>query len=64
MKMRHFYLVLSVVGVLIPNAPFYPWVARHGLDAVSHEPQQRPLDADQPDPAGHIHDARLRPKPQ
>ena len=32
MKMRHFYLVLSVVGVLIPNAPFYPWIAQHGLD--------------------------------
>ena len=32
MKMRHFYLALSVVGVLIPNAPFYPWLAQHGLD--------------------------------
>ena len=32
MKMRHFYLALSAVGVLIPNAPFYPWLAQHGLD--------------------------------
>ena len=36
-------------------------VARHGLDTVRHEPQQRPLDADQPDPPSHIHDGRLRP---
>ena len=32
MKMRHFYLGLSVVGVLLPNAPFYHWLAEHGLD--------------------------------
>ena len=33
MQTRHLYLALGVLGLLIPNAPFYPWLAEHGLDA-------------------------------
>lgn len=33
MKIRHFYLGLSVLGVLLPNAPFLRWVMQHGPDA-------------------------------
>jgi membrane associated rhomboid family serine protease len=33
MKTRHLYLALAVLGVLLPNAPFFRWVMDHGLDA-------------------------------
>ena len=32
MKMRHFYFVLSFVGLLVPNAPFWFWVNENGLN--------------------------------
>jgi hypothetical protein len=32
MKLRHFYLALAALGLLVPNAPFWSWVAAHGLD--------------------------------
>jgi hypothetical protein len=31
MRMRHFYLALSVLGLVLPNALFWPWVGEHGL---------------------------------
>jgi hypothetical protein len=31
MRLRHLYLVLCVLGVVVPYAPFVPWVAQHGL---------------------------------
>jgi hypothetical protein len=31
MRLRHFYLGLCVLGLVLPNAPFWPWVAAHGL---------------------------------
>jgi uncharacterized protein DUF2834 len=32
MKPRHFYLGLSLLGLLIPNSAFWPWLVAHGLD--------------------------------
>ena len=32
MKARHFYIILSVLGLLIPNSAFWPWMLTHGLD--------------------------------
>src|SRR5206468_12756509 len=32
MKARYFYLALCGLGLIVPNAPFLPWVATHGLD--------------------------------
>ena len=32
MTTRHFYLGLAVLGLLIPNSAFWPWVVAHGLD--------------------------------
>jgi hypothetical protein len=31
MRLRHFYLGLCVLGLVLPNASFLPWVATHGL---------------------------------
>jgi Terpene cyclase DEP1 len=31
MRIRHLYLVLCVLGVVVPYALFVPWVAQHGL---------------------------------
>ena len=31
MKTRHVYLGLCFVGLLVPNALFYPWLFQHGL---------------------------------
>ena len=31
MKARHFYLGLAVLGLLLPNSVFLPWLAAHGL---------------------------------
>src|SRR4051812_7959256 len=33
MKTRNFYLALCVLGVIVPNAPFFRWMGEHGLDA-------------------------------
>jgi len=32
MKPRHLYLALCIVGLLVPNSVFFPWLVRHGLD--------------------------------
>ncbi len=32
MKLRHIYLLLCVVGIVLPYWQFVPWVAAHGLD--------------------------------
>ena len=32
MTIRHFYLGLCLLGLLIPNAAFWPWLLAHGLD--------------------------------
>jgi hypothetical protein len=34
MKPRHFYLGLCVVGLLVPNSLFFPWVAEYGLNPI------------------------------
>ena len=34
MKARHFYLVCSVVGLLLPYSQFVPWLLEHGLDVT------------------------------
>jgi hypothetical protein len=31
MRTRHFYLALGVLGLVIPNSLFLPWVVEHGL---------------------------------
>jgi hypothetical protein len=31
MKTRHVYLALSVLGLLVPNAAFAPWILEHGF---------------------------------
>jgi hypothetical protein len=33
MRMRHFYLALCVLGLLLPNALFLPWLGEHGPNA-------------------------------
>ena len=30
MKLRHIYLALCLVGLLVPNSLFYPWLLAHG----------------------------------
>jgi hypothetical protein len=30
MKPRHFYLGLCLVGLLVPNSLFFPWLLEHG----------------------------------
>ena len=32
MRPRHLYLALCFLGLAIPNAAFWPWLIRHGLD--------------------------------
>jgi Terpene cyclase DEP1 len=32
MRLRHVYLVLCVVGALLPYSQFVPWCLQHGLD--------------------------------
>jgi hypothetical protein len=32
MRLRHLYLFLCVLGVVLPYASIVPWLARHGLD--------------------------------
>jgi Terpene cyclase DEP1 len=32
MNTRRFYLGLALLGLLIPNAPFWSWLFAHGLD--------------------------------
>ena len=32
MRLRHVYLVLCVVGALLPYSQFIPWFLKHGLD--------------------------------
>ena len=32
MKPKHLYLVLCVLGLLVPYAEFIPWVLQHGLN--------------------------------
>ena len=32
MKLRHLYLVLCVVGAILPYTLFAPWLLEHGLD--------------------------------
>ena len=32
MQLRHLYLFLCVLGVVLPYASFVPWLAEHGLD--------------------------------
>src|SRR5215472_19218373 len=34
MKARHFYLVCSVLGLLLPYSQFVPWVLEHGLNVT------------------------------
>ena len=31
MKPRHFYLGLCLVGLLVPNSLFFPWLLEHGF---------------------------------
>jgi hypothetical protein len=32
MNTRRFYLALCFLGLLIPNAAFWPWLIRHGMN--------------------------------
>ena len=32
MRLRHVYLILCVIGVLLPYSQFVPWSLQHGLD--------------------------------
>jgi len=32
MRLRHIYLGLCVLGVIVPYAQFVPWFSQHGLD--------------------------------
>jgi hypothetical protein len=32
MRARHFYLALSALGLVLPNAVFWPWLVEYGLD--------------------------------
>jgi hypothetical protein len=32
MRLRHIYLGLSVLGLVVPYAKFLPWLSEHGLD--------------------------------
>ena len=34
MKPRHFYLILCLVGLFVPNSLFFPWLLEHGLDPM------------------------------
>ena len=35
MRLRHVYLVLCLLGVLVPYAEFAPWLLQHGLQIDS-----------------------------
>ena len=35
MKLRHVYLFLCILGILIPYSQFVPWLAENGLDLPS-----------------------------
>src|SRR5215211_4356097 len=32
MKLRHFYLVCCVIGLILPYSQFLPWLLEHGLN--------------------------------
>jgi Protein of unknown function DUF2834 len=32
MKLRHFYLLFCVLGIVLPYSQFLPWVHAHGFD--------------------------------
>lgn len=32
MRLRHVYLALCVIGIIVPYAQFVPWVSEHGVD--------------------------------
>ena len=32
MKLRRFYLAVAILGLLLPNAQFWGWLAAYGLD--------------------------------
>jgi len=32
MRLRHLYLVLCVIGAVLPYSQLIPWIATHGLD--------------------------------
>jgi len=32
MRLRHLYLVLCILGILLPYSQFTPWFVEHGLD--------------------------------
>jgi hypothetical protein len=32
MRARHVYLALCVLGLVVPNAAFWPWLITHGLN--------------------------------
>jgi len=32
MRLRHLYLALCVLGILLPYSQFIPWLLEHGLD--------------------------------
>ena len=32
MRTRHLYLGLSLIGLAVPNAAFWPWLLAHGID--------------------------------
>ena len=32
MRLRHLYLVLCILGILLPYSQFIPWFVEHGLD--------------------------------
>src|SRR5215471_6390503 len=32
MKPRHFYLILCVLGIVLPYSQFVPWLLEHGLN--------------------------------
>ena len=31
MRLRHLYLALCVLGIIIPHAQFVPWLSQHGV---------------------------------
>jgi len=34
MKPRYLYLILCVLGIVLPYSQFVPWISEHGLDPV------------------------------
>jgi hypothetical protein len=39
MRLRHVYLILGVIGVLLPYSQLVPWFLQHGLDLSLFFPQ-------------------------